>query len=371
MWDTGLINNETYYIIDGADTGSSCKNFTPYQFTYNAGGFILGASAMYNFTESKKWKDRVQGLVKGTEVFFVGENNDIMSEVACEPSRCNLDQQSFKAYLSRWLAAATKWAPDTYNTIIPYLKASAVAAVNQCVGGNNGRMCGMKWVRNDGKYDGTTGIGQQMAVLETLLATTIKDRAAPLTANTGGTSKGDAGAGSSDIGKTDPLPSFGPMSAGAKAGGAFLTLGILLGIVTAVGWLLLDETSDKKMIPQLKGSIANMKASITGKSIGKGPIIGVGARTNGADSPNVAEKTIQQTTGSASDDASGLSDRPVEDMSVTIGNVRSNEGNTSRRNSNMPLGWPRNSVSRPGLLGQAVSTDDADEITPAADNVAH
>lgn len=33
-----------------------------------------------------------------------------MTEVACEPvDLCDVGQQSFKAYLSRWMAATTKW----------------------------------------------------------------------------------------------------------------------------------------------------------------------------------------------------------------------------------------------------------------------
>ncbi|KAM3501153.1 hypothetical protein MY10362_005787 [Beauveria mimosiformis] len=369
MWSTGFINNETYYVIDGADIGSNCTSYSPYQFTYNAGGFILGAAAMYNYTESRAWKDRLDGLIWGSKVFFVGDNEDIMSEVACEPvDRCNIDQQSFKAYLSRWLAAATKWAPDTYDTVIPYLRASAKAAVNQCVGGDNGRMCGLKWARNEGKYDGSTGVGQQMAALEVLLSTMIKNRSPPLRADTGGTSKGDVNAGSGDIGRKDPVATFTPPTAAMKAAAAFITLAILGGLAGAIVWLLFDETSDKKLMAQLKGSMANFKSTLTsGTAAGVG-ILGAGAAENRRSSP-LNEKTIQPTAGEVSNRSSRVSDKATEDMPVIVNRVRSDSSNSTRRLSNMPIGWSqdsmsRNSVSRLRPVGQAVTTNDADCIEP-------
>ncbi|TQV92093.1 hypothetical protein V2A60_004393 [Cordyceps javanica] len=367
MWATGFINHETYYIIDGAAIGNNCTEYSPYQFSYNAGGFILGAAAMYNHTESSAWKSRLDNLIKGSQVFFVGTNKDIMSEVACEPvDRCNIDQQSFKAYLSRWLAAATQWAPHTYNTIIPYLRASAKAAVSQCVGGSNGRMCGLKWGNNDGKYDGSTGVGQQMAALEVLLSTSIKSRKTPLTADTGGTSKGDVNAGSGDIGRKDPVPSFSPPTSAMKAAAAFITLAILTGITGAIAWLLFDETSDQKMMNQVKDSIANFKSTVKGEAAaGAGAGAGIlgGAAGRRRRSP-VDEKTGQVATDNGSSHSSRISEKPIENMPVTVNRVRSNSSNSTRRQSNMPIGWPRNSVARPGPVGQAVTTDDADRIQP-------
>ncbi|KAM3436161.1 hypothetical protein MY4824_004466 [Beauveria thailandica] len=371
MWSTGYINNETYYVIDGADIGSNCSSYSPYQFTYNAGGFILGAAAMYNYTESRAWKDRLDGLIWGSKVFFVGDNEDIMSEVACEPvDRCNIDQQSFKAYLSRWLAAATKWAPDTYDTVIPYLRASAKAAVNQCVGGNNGRMCGMKWARNEGKYDGSTGVGQQMAALEVVLSTMIKNRDPPLRADTGGTSKGDVNAGSGDIGRKDPVATFAPPTAAMKAAAAFITLAILGGLAGAIVWLLFDETSDKKLMAQFKGSMANLKSTLTtGTAVGVGILgAGAGAAENRRSSP-LNEKTMQPTADEVSNRSSRVSDKAIEDMPVIVNRVRSDSSISTRRLSNMPIGWSqdsmsRNSVSRLRPVGQAITTDDADRIEP-------
>lgn len=364
MWDTSFIDHETYYIIDGADIGSNCTKFSPYQFSYNAGGFILGAAAMYNFTESKVWKDRLDGLVKGSQVFFTGDNKDIMTEVACEPvNRCNTDQQSFKAYLSRWLAVATQWAPDTYKTIYPYIQASAAAALKQCTGGSNGRMCGLKW-NDNGKYDGSTGVGQQMAALEIVLATTIKSRKSPLTAANGGTSQGNAGAGSSDIGRTDPLPVLSPINTGDRAGAAILTIAILLGIFGAVLWLLFDETSDKNMSQQIKGSMANMKGA-NAERAGAAGIAGEAA-ASGHDSPAFHDKAARAGATSVSSRSSRISEKALPQPPLS--RVHTGSSGDTRRASNMPIGWPRNSVPRAGPLGQAVSTDEpvTDHILPVA-----
>ncbi|KAH8908031.1 mannan endo-1,6-alpha-mannosidase, partial [Coniochaeta sp. PMI_546] len=250
MVSANLIEKDTYYIPDGTHI-NNCSDITPYQWTYNAGGFLLGAAAMYNYTNGtvrETWRERTQGLLNGTQVFFQGNKSDIMTEVACEPvNLCDVDQQSFKAYLSRWMAATTKWAPWTYDTIKPLMASSAVAAAAQCTGGDNGRMCGLRWTDN-GKWDGTTGVGQQMAAMEIVLANMIEHVTAPVTNTTGGTSTGDAGAGGSDIGRDDPysiIDSWQPISTGDRAGAGILTAVIVISLLAGLAWLMLDETSDK------------------------------------------------------------------------------------------------------------------------------
>lgn len=144
MVSSKFMDTQTYYIYDGAHT-RNCSDITPYQWTYNSGAFILGAAAMYNYTTGNTrevWRSRVDGLIDGLGVFFTGPQRNIMTEVACEPvNLCDLDQQSFKAYLSRAMAATTKWAPWTYHRIQPLLKSTAIAATSTCIGGGNGRMC--------------------------------------------------------------------------------------------------------------------------------------------------------------------------------------------------------------------------------------
>ncbi|KAK8024158.1 DFG5 protein, partial [Apiospora rasikravindrae] len=259
MVDVKFID-EHYYIYDGAHTTDNCTQIVPYQFSYNPGAFLLGAAAMYAYTNNLKqtddsalWHERVDGLLNGTDVFFhsmTGTSPKIMFEVACEPvNLCNVDQQSFKAYLSRWMAATTKWAPWTFDRIKPLLQDSAVAAAQQCTGGDNGRMCGIRWVNNSGGvWDGTMGVGQQMSAMEVVLANMIEKAQAPVTNSTGGTSEGNAGAGGSDIGRTDPHGSFAtsPITTGDRVGAAFCTVAILGALVAACIWMMSDETKSTR-----------------------------------------------------------------------------------------------------------------------------
>ncbi|KAK1826696.1 glycosyl hydrolase family 76-domain-containing protein [Podospora conica] len=218
-WDwmakTKLLDPESYYVYDGMHT-ADCSEITPYQWSYNAGAFLLGAAAMYNNSEGQArevWRERVDGMLNGTMVFFAGPDKNIISEVACEPvALCDLDQQSFKAYLARWMAATIKWAPWTGDRIRPLLETSAKAALSTCVGGDNKRMCGHNWTEA-GRWDGLTGVGQQMAAMEVLLANMIDSVPPPVTEKKGGTSAGDPGAGGSDVGRTDPFDIIGCGSA--------------------------------------------------------------------------------------------------------------------------------------------------------------
>ena len=120
-----------------------------------------------------------------------------MYETACEPyGTCDIDQLSFKAYLSRWMAASTQVAPFIYDAVMLKLQASATAAAQQCSGGPTGTTCGQKWT--DGTvWDGTSGVGQQMSALEVIQSNLVKNSTPPITAATGGTSKGNPAAGSS------------------------------------------------------------------------------------------------------------------------------------------------------------------------------
>ena len=264
MVDKKLIEKDTYYVVDGLHV-QNCSSLEPYQWTYNAGGMLLGAAAMYNYTtgaEQETWRERLEGLLNGTKVFF---KDGVMTEVACEPvNHCNVDQQSFKAYLSRWMAAATKWAPWTYDNIKPLMETSAVAAASQCTGGNNGRMCGLKWTDN-GKWDGSTGVGQQMAAMEVVLANMIQDTAAPVTNAGGGTSVGDPGAGGSDVGRTNPNEQLPPITAADRAGAAILTIVALLSLLAGVVFMLLDETSGKSPRERWAGFVSSAAALRQGR----------------------------------------------------------------------------------------------------------
>ena len=185
-----------------------------------------------------KWATRVDGILNSSEIFF-NNGTDVMFEYACEPGgNCNTDQLSFKAYLSRWLAATTKMAPFTYDRIIKKIRASAIAAAAQCTGGSDGVTCGTKWT-NKGVWDGSTGVGQQMSALEVIQSNLITKAAIPVTNSTGGTSKGDPAAGA---GQTTPDGGFltvSPVTKADQAGAWFLTvLFTILGVGTTT-WIAL------------------------------------------------------------------------------------------------------------------------------------
>lgn len=251
MVDSEFMAQDSYYIYDGAHIEDNCTNRTPYQWTYNAGAFLLGAAAMYNYTADNDpsaeplWRERVDGMLHGTAVFFTGDEKNIMTEVACESVHlCDLDQQSFKAYLSRWLAATTKWAPWTYEYIKPLLDASAMAAAQQCTGGSNGRMCGLIWANNNGHWDGTTGIGQQMAAMEVVLGTMIKNLDDPVTDSTGGTSIGNPDAGTEAAGAIDGFSAMNlmrPITKADVAGAYILTVITVIFLVSGIWFVLQDD----------------------------------------------------------------------------------------------------------------------------------
>lgn len=251
MVDVKFLHEDSYYIYDGAAVQTNCTEVVPYQWTYNAGAFLHGAAAMYNYTagtdsaSGELWRSRVNGLITGLKVFFIGQDYDIMTEVACESVQlCDNDEQSFKAYLARWMAATTKWAPWTYSTIKPLLEASAVAAAAQCTGGGNGRMCGLRWANNSGEWDGTTGVGQQMAAMEIVLGTMIQNTGAPVTNSSGGTSPGIAGLGqpgSNQMNALSKLELIRPISKADGAGAYFLTVLVVLSLLGGISFMFHDE----------------------------------------------------------------------------------------------------------------------------------
>lgn len=178
---------------------------------------------------SALWKERTTGLVNRSAAIYFP--NGIMQDICEATNQCNVDQHSFKAYLSRWMAATAIVAPYTYDTIVPLLRSSAVAAAAQCTGTGNGApaaqppgtVCGLKWYLN-GTWDGTAGVGQQMAALETVISTLIHFPAytkPPLTNSTGGTSIGDPTAGHNTSAVFEIV--IPPATTGDKIGASFLT----------------------------------------------------------------------------------------------------------------------------------------------------
>lgn len=234
--EVGLITPD-FKIYDGASvTGKdNCTHLDTIQWTYNAGIFLHGAAVMYNVTEgSDVWRGRVQGILDTTKGRFFNTSG-IAAERACETvGRCDIDQQSFKGYLLRWMARTTQMAPFTFDTVSSLIRSSAVAAAQSCTGspaqgfsGRPGTACGTRW--DVGSFDGAVGVGQQMNALSAVMYTLVgRGVAAPVTATTGGTSKGDVNAGTQT---TSPITQLAPITLGDRVAAGFLTTAIVLSIV--------------------------------------------------------------------------------------------------------------------------------------------
>lgn len=235
----GLITPQ-YDVFDGVTVkeGNNCSDTDRIQWSYNHGIFLHGASVMYNITNGNEvWKRRIDGILDSTiKMFYV---NGVMIEQFCEDRGfCDIDQQSFKGYLTRWMAGATQMAPYTFNTIHPLLESSAAAAARACTGsptvpsesqplfkGIPGTACGFKWTTG---FDGLVGVGEQMNALSAIMYTLVDRVASPVTADNGGTSAGDPDAG------FESTPRFlerAPITTGDRVAAGFLTTAIAFGVI--------------------------------------------------------------------------------------------------------------------------------------------
>jgi mannan endo-1,6-alpha-mannosidase len=156
------------YIWDNVDADQDCTGEAAVQrlvWSYNYGVLLGGAAYMYNFTDGDpEWLNRVEELLESAfQLYFPPEyGGNIMVEFHCEEDGiCNQDQKSFKAYLSRWLAATAMLVPGTYDRIMPKLRESAIGAARQCKGGASGNMCSAQWWTD--VPTGRTGVGEQVS----------------------------------------------------------------------------------------------------------------------------------------------------------------------------------------------------------------
>lgn len=192
---------------------------------------------MLSQTQSETWRERVEGILNQTVSTFFKDG--VMFEAACEASgNCDTDQQSFKAYLSRSMAATTQVAPFTADTIMPLLQTSAQAAAKQCSGtagpyGTLGNVCGLQWTKQSA-YDGSFGVGQQLAAMEVIQSNLIQNTHGPVTNKTGGTSQGNPSAGGTAIN----MPQVAPITMADKAGAGLLTALVLSGFIGLMFWMI-------------------------------------------------------------------------------------------------------------------------------------
>lgn len=158
-----------------------------------------------------------------------------MTEVACENNgKCDVDQRSFKAYLSRFIAYTAAVAPWTRDQLNPLMQASAQAAAKQCTGGANQTSCGLRWIDN-GVNDGSFGVGEEMSAMEIIQSLLYTTKAGPVTLERGGTSKSDPNAGDTS---TDTPITFNTISTADRAGAGILTIMVLVLILVGAWWMV-------------------------------------------------------------------------------------------------------------------------------------
>jgi mannan endo-1,6-alpha-mannosidase len=180
------------------------------------------------------WQGRVNGILNATSIFF---DNGVMNEIACEANgKCDVDQRSFKAHLSRWMAASAKVAPFTKSTIMGMLGTSATAAAKTCTAGADGNQCGLRWTLD--ANDGSMGVGEQMSALEVFQGLLVDTASGPVTNTTGGTSVGNSAAGTNT---DESATQYDTIGSGDKAGAAILTVVVLLALFGGAGWVLMSD----------------------------------------------------------------------------------------------------------------------------------
>lgn len=173
MADVGFIVEKENEIViyDGAHVELNCTDITSTSWSYIYGIILSGAAFAYNVTEEEIWLNRTNSLIEGSKFFL---NNSIITETSCATGmKCNTDQRSFRSLFSRGLGLTTLMVPSTYNTIKPWLEASASGIARSCSGGDDGVTCGFNW-SYDG-WDGWYGLGEQLCALETILALRARD----------------------------------------------------------------------------------------------------------------------------------------------------------------------------------------------------
>ena len=186
-WDwmvaTNLIDS-SFNVYDGTDVKINCTAVDHNVWSYNAGIFLYGSAVLANISgndhDRSTWTTRTQGLLDATSARFFSpypNATNVAFEFMCEEvNLCNADEISFKAYLARWMTTTAKMLPAMRDQIMSLVVPSAKAAAATCSGqGKNS--CGTKWYT--GGWDGTTGLGQQMAVLEMVLGLLVDGAGGP------------------------------------------------------------------------------------------------------------------------------------------------------------------------------------------------
>lgn len=231
-----IVEGDATSVYDGAEITDNCTDITHIEWTYTYALMLGGSAYIYNSTEDSAWLQRSEQFLEGAKVFF---NDSIMYERACQGAgTCNNDQRSFKSIFSRCLGQTSVLIPSLADTIDPLIQGSAEAAAKSCTGGSDGHTCGLNWFL--GSWDGKYGLGEQMSALEVIQNLLIHDRPAPYTNDTGGTSQGDASAGTSSSSSSANLEEDDLTITGKdKAGSGIITAVVLAVLVGGSVWMII------------------------------------------------------------------------------------------------------------------------------------
>lgn len=111
-------------------------------------------------------------------------------------------------------------------------KTSAVAAGQQCSGGDDGKHCGIRWTKR-AEWDQTQGLEQEMAVLGVLNSVMVPFKAkGPYNTDNGGESQPDPNAGKDDDPKTRSI------TTGDRAGAGIVTAIFIGTWVAGLSWAI-------------------------------------------------------------------------------------------------------------------------------------
>lgn len=157
----------------------------------------------------------------------------------CEAAgKCNVDQRSFKAYLTRWLAATAELVPYTHDNIMREIRTSAIAAAKTCTAGNSGTQCGLRWTLE--ANDGSLGVGEQMAAME-IFQSNLVDKAPGWVSSVKGTgsSAGNPDAGNGARTANEKLTIT--ITTGDRIGAGILTALVVLGVIGGSATMMMSE----------------------------------------------------------------------------------------------------------------------------------
>ena len=125
---------------------------------------------------SSAWKTVADGTALAADKTFAttpsSPKENVISEVSCQKqNNCPADILAFRAILARGMAtylAMTKDNATVHANVVTVLRDSAEGAAAQCSGGASGTECGSDWWTS--KYDGKTGLSENLSALEVILA---------------------------------------------------------------------------------------------------------------------------------------------------------------------------------------------------------